>query len=78
MLMETPIRFFFLTAFGVILLATSTFAQKPGEARMNAKDGQRYAWIPVGEFMMAVHPATPIAKTTRSRRTRSKSRTASG
>jgi sulfatase modifying factor 1 len=55
-LMETRFRFFFLIVLGFILLATSAFAQKPGEVRTNTKDGQKYVWIPPGELMMGCSP----------------------
>jgi formylglycine-generating enzyme required for sulfatase activity len=44
-------RCFVVIALGS-LLATTAYAQRPGQVRSNARDGQRYAWVPAGAFMM--------------------------
>jgi formylglycine-generating enzyme required for sulfatase activity len=39
-----------------VLLAAAAFAQKPGDIKINPDDGQRYVWIPAGDFMMGCSP----------------------
>jgi hypothetical protein len=46
----------FLLARASTLLRIESAGPKPGEVKVNAKDGQRYVWIPPGKFTMGCSP----------------------
>src|SRR6202035_2460785 len=53
-----------LVKFAILLLALpalvfSQGGQRPGQLKLNPKDGQRYAWIPPGPFTMGCPSVTP-------------------
>jgi sulfatase modifying factor 1 len=54
--MPTQIRNLGLIVLCTCLVAGNALAQKAGEVRTNDKDGQRYVWIPPGEFLMGCSP----------------------
>jgi formylglycine-generating enzyme required for sulfatase activity len=53
---------FILISLAGISLATSVLAERAGEIRTNARDGQRYVWIPGGKFVMGCSPGDDNCK----------------
>jgi hypothetical protein len=47
---------FAILLFALPALVFSQGGPRPGQLKVNAKDGQRYAWIPPGTFTMDCSP----------------------